>query len=90
MTTMHTERGAVLVAGDLPAARLGDLRALIADFFARPGSAGAEVLVVELSGVRECAPELRDELVRALLAGAAHDTAVRIVPSEAVRSALGG
>jgi hypothetical protein len=89
MTAMHTDRGAVQVAGDLPAELLGDLRRMVADFFALPGTAGTEVLIMDLSRVGECAPGLRDELSRALLVCAEHDAGLRVVPSESVRAVLG-
>jgi len=89
MTAMHTDRGAVQVSGDLSAEWLGDLRRMIADFFALPGTAGTEALILDLRGVRECAPELRDELAQALLVCAEHDAGLRIVPSESVRRVLG-
>jgi hypothetical protein len=89
MTAMHTDRRAVQVVGDLPADLLGELRGRIADYFALPGTAGTEALVVDLSRVGACAPELRDELSRALLVCAEHDAGLRIVPSESVRAVLG-
>jgi hypothetical protein len=89
MTAMHTDRGAVQVSGDLSTAWLPDLRRMISDYFALPGTAGTEALILDLSGVGECAPELRDELARALLVCAEHDAGLRIVPSASVRRALG-
>jgi hypothetical protein len=88
MTAMRTDRGAVQVVGDLPAELLGDLRRMVADFFALPGTAGTEVLIMDLSRVGECATELRDELSRALLVCAEHDAGLRVVPSESVRAVL--
>jgi anti-anti-sigma factor len=87
--TMYVDANSVIrVSGELDVTTAPDLDRLVADFFELADSAEAQVLTLDLAGVTACDHAGVTTLLHAQARCAEHGLALRVLPGDAVRTAL--